>query len=100
MSRGCSGHEAVIAGLTRNLNNIKRIKRFASKSYSGLSQKHIIEEGAKHLIELKNLIVERNIKEKQMPLRLPDLLIVLTGGELAYTREDGVKVIPLGTLRD
>ena len=25
---------------------------------------------------------------------------VLTGGELAYTREDGVKVIPLGCLRD
>lgn len=31
-----------------------------------------------------------------MPLRLPDLLIVLTGGEFAYTREDGVKMIPLG----
>jgi len=48
---------------------------------------------------LKNLVKERN-KKKQMPLKLPDLLIVLTGGELAYTREDGVKVIPLGTLRD
>ena len=59
-----------------------------------------IEEGAKHLIELKNLVEERNKKEKQMPLRLPDLLIVLTGGQLAYTREDGVKVIPLGTLKD
>lgn len=59
-----------------------------------------IDEGAKHLLELKNLIHERNVKEKQMPLRLPDLLIVLTGGELAYTREDGVKVIPLGCLKD
>lgn len=59
-----------------------------------------IEDGAKHLIELKNLVEERNKKEKQMPLRLPDLLIVLTGGELAYTREDGVKVIPLGCLKD
>lgn len=59
-----------------------------------------IEEGATHLIELKNLIKERNTKEKQAPLRLPDLLIILTGGEFAYTREDGVKVIPLGCLKD
>lgn len=59
-----------------------------------------IEEGAKHLIELKNLVKEKNEQEKQTRLKLPDLLIVLTGGELAYTREDGVKVIPLGCLRD
>lgn len=59
-----------------------------------------IEEGARHLMELKKLIKERNEKEKQMPLRLPDILIVLTGGKLAYTREDGVKVIPLGCLKD
>ena len=39
-------------------------------------------------------------KEKQVPLREPDLLIVITGGQLAYTREDGVKVIPLACLRD
>lgn len=59
-----------------------------------------IEEGAKHLIEIQNLIREYNKKEKQVPLREPDLLIVLTGGQLAYTREDGVKVIPLACLRD
>ena len=39
-------------------------------------------------------------QEKQVPLRKPDLLIVITGGQLAYTREDGVKVIPLACLRD
>ena len=59
-----------------------------------------IEEGAKHLIEVQNLMREYNKKEKQVPLREPDLLIVLTGGQLAYTREDGVKVIPLACLRD
>lgn len=59
-----------------------------------------IEEAARHLIDLKNLIEEKNRKEKQMSLRLPDLLIVLTGGEFAYTREDGVKVIPLGCLKN
>ena len=35
-----------------------------------------------------------------MPIREPDLLIVITGGEYAYTREDGVKVIPLACLKD
>ena len=59
-----------------------------------------IEEGAKHLLEIQNLIREKNKTEAQMPLREPDLLIVLTGGEFAYTREDGVKVIPLGCLKD
>lgn len=58
-----------------------------------------IDDGAKHLLELKGLIRERNKTEKQMPLREPDLLIVLTGGEFAYTREDGVKVVPLACLR-
>lgn len=28
------------------------------------------------------------------------LLIVLTGGEMAYTREDGVKIIPIGCMKD
>lgn len=59
-----------------------------------------IEEGATHLIQLKHLVEEKNRKEKQRHLKLPDLLIVLTGGELAYTRADGVKVIPLGCLKD
>lgn len=58
-----------------------------------------IEDGASHLLELKRLIREHNEKEKQMPIREPDLLIILTGGQMAYTRADGVKIIPLGTLR-
>ena len=36
----------------------------------------------------------------QQKLRLPDLLIVITGGEIAYTRNDGVKVIPIECLKD
>lgn len=58
-----------------------------------------IEDGAGHLLELKRLIREHNEKEKQMPIREPDLLIILTGGQMAYTRTDGVKIIPLGTLK-
>ena len=59
-----------------------------------------IEEGAGHLVELKRLIREHNKEEKQVPIREPDLMIVLTGGKMAYTRPDGVKIIPLGCLRD
>lgn len=59
-----------------------------------------IEEGAKHLLELKRLVREHNKKEKQMPIREPDLLMVLTGGKMAYTRPDGVKIIPLACLKD
>ncbi|MCD7921255.1 MAG: DUF4143 domain-containing protein [Clostridiales bacterium] len=59
-----------------------------------------IEEGAKHLLEIKRLIREYNRKETQCPLREPDLLIVITGGEMAYTREDGVKVIPIACLKN
>ncbi len=59
-----------------------------------------IEEGAKHLLEIKRLVAEKNKTEKQIRLREPDLLIVLTGGEIAYTREDGVKIIPIGCLKD
>lgn len=59
-----------------------------------------IEEGAQHLLEIKQLVQEYNLSEKQCPLREPDLLIVITGGSMAYTRNDGVKIIPIGTLKD
>ena len=52
------------------------------------------------LLELKRLIQEHNKTEKQVPIREPDLLIVMTGGTMAYTRPDGVKVIPLACLKD
>ena len=59
-----------------------------------------IEEGAKHLIEIKQLIQNHNKNGNQALLREPDLLIILTGGEMAYTRSDGVKIIPIGCLKD
>lgn len=59
-----------------------------------------IEDGAKHLQEIKRLVQEHNKAEMQVPLREPDLLIILTGGSMAYTRPDGVKVIPLACLKD
>ena len=59
-----------------------------------------IEIGAAHLNELKKLIQVHNRDERQVPLREPELLIILTGGQMAYTRPDGVKIIPLGCLKD
>lgn len=59
-----------------------------------------IDDGAKHLNELENLVKEYNDKEKQCKLRLPDLKIVITGTQYGYKREDGVLVVPIGCLRD
>ena len=58
-----------------------------------------IEEGAHHLNELKNLVQQFNRNNHPTQLREPDLLIVLTGGQYAYTREDGVHVVPIGCLK-
>lgn len=59
-----------------------------------------IEEGAKHLTELEELIKQHNEKEKQVKLRLPDLKIVITGTQYGYKRPDGVLVVPIGCLKD
>ena len=59
-----------------------------------------VDEGAEHLNKIERLIKEHNENEKQVPLRLPDLKIVITGTQYGYRREDGVFVIPLGCLKD
>lgn len=52
-----------------------------------------IEDGAQHLKKLA-----ANIDTEKFPA--PSFLMVLTGGEFAYRREDGVFVVPLGCLKD
>lgn len=61
---------------------------------------HQIDDGASHLNEIERLVKEYNKKEKQVPIRVPDLKIVITGTQYGYRREDGVFVIPLGCLKD
>ena len=56
-----------------------------------------IEEGAAHLLELRELIRKADTKNKGY-FREPDLMMIITGGEMGYTRKDGVKIIPIGTL--
>ena len=52
-----------------------------------------IEEAAQHLQELT-----RRIDEEKMGK--PAFLMVLTGGEYAYQRKDGVLVVPIGCMKD
>ena len=46
------------------------------------------------------LIIEYNQNTKSTKLREPDLLIVITGGEISYSRKDGVKIIPIGCIKN
>ena len=52
-----------------------------------------IEIAAKNLITLRNKINIEKMKE-------PSFLMVLTGTELGYRRDDGVYIVPIGCLRD
>jgi predicted AAA+ superfamily ATPase len=58
-----------------------------------------IEEGAAHLLKIKELVSAYNRQNNKEKLREPDLLFVITGGQMAYSRTDGVKIIPLGCLQ-
>jgi uncharacterized protein len=51
------------------------------------------EEAATHLLTLKNRVDQEKMGE-------PAFLMVLTGGQFAYRRKDGVWVVPIGCLRD
>lgn len=59
-----------------------------------------IKAGEKNLLKIMDLIKERNQKKDALPIREPDLMIIITGGEYAYSLESGVKVIPIGCLKD
>ena len=52
-----------------------------------------IDEAASNLLRLS----EKVDKEK---MNSPSFLMVLTGGQIAYQRPDGVLVVPIGCLKD
>ena len=52
-----------------------------------------IEDAAVHLLELKNKVNTEKMRE-------PSFLMILTVSEIAYRREDGVYVVPLGCLKE
>ena len=88
----CENDISRVDGKQRNPKIVRQIMRSYARNISTLAKE--IEDGAKRLIQ------EYNKTEKQVPLREPDFLIVLTGGKMAYTRTDGVQVIPLACLKD
>lgn len=52
-----------------------------------------IEPAAKNLLKIVDILDTTRMKE-------PSFLMVLTGTQYAYQREDGVYVVPVGCLRD
>ena len=52
-----------------------------------------IDKGAANLLKINNLINQNDQMQK------PCFLAIITGGKFAYTREDGIKIIPIGCLR-
>ena len=55
------------------------------------------EDGALNLVKLKDLIIKRK-ESGDINIPEPKFLAIVNGGKVAYTREDGVKVIPIGCL--
>jgi len=58
-----------------------------------------IDKGAKNLIKVKDMIKDE-IKNGKTKIDEPSFLAIIYGGNVAYTRDDGVKLIPIGCLRD
>ena len=59
----------------------------------------IFEEGVEHLLTMQKLIRKFNVTEP-VKMKEPELLMVITGGEMAYRRKDSVYIIPIGCLRE
>ena len=58
-----------------------------------------IEEGAAHLIQIRELIREANTRKSGVRIEEPSLMMVITSGNIAYTRKDGVHVVPIGCMK-
>ena len=62
-----------------------------------------IEEGIQHLQTIQSLIRKYNesngAASSGANIKEPELLIIITGGEMAYRRKDGIYIIPIGCLK-
>ena len=58
-----------------------------------------IEEGATHLNELEKLIRKHRSENPNVHMEMPSCKVILTDGDLAFRRPDGVLVIPLSCLK-
>lgn len=59
-----------------------------------------IEEGKSHLLKLRDLIRKHNteIERTEDYIEEPSLLMIITGGRIAYTTEEGINIVPIGCL--
>ena len=79
------------SGLEANMIVPLRDGRWAAMEVK-LDQKQI-DEAAINLLALKERINQEKMGE-------PSFLMVITGGQFAYRRNDGVLVVPIGCLRN
>jgi len=76
-----------------NSNEISMTDKTYSSYMNVLKRIFVVEdEAASNLITLKNKVDTSKLGE-------PSFLMVVTGGEFAYRRKDGVLVVPLGCLK-
>ena len=79
----------------QSLLSQKASKLIITKSINEVPQKEFklggreIEEGAKHLIEIKSLVSQFNKSTKNTKLREPDLMMVITGGPIRISNSFG-----------
>ena len=62
-----------------------------------------LEQAEEKLLELKRLILEKNKelkKKKQKPMKEPTFLMIIYGGDMAFTTKNGILVVPIGCLKD
>lgn len=59
-----------------------------------------INQASEHLSKIENLIKKYNESEKQNPIRIPDLKIIITATKYGYKLDNGVFVIPIGCLKN
>ena len=56
------------------------------------------DKGAKNLLKLNKIIKDKKAKG-DTHIREPSFLAIITGNNLAETRDDGVKIIPIACLK-
>lgn len=78
----------------------KNTKQNATKTPNALQNPQKPVSLQHHYIANNMEYLKRTADEHLSLLREPDLLMVIKGGEMAYTRPDGVKIIPLACLKD
>ena len=59
-----------------------------------------IDKAESNLLKIKYLIEENNKDTKKIKIREPDLLLVITASEFAFSLPSGVKVVPIACLKD